>query len=178
MLIGGAAINQRFGRRILVTDDQKIYEPGVFYCKDAFEGLSTMDALSAPESKKEILEKIKRESDMEYERAATETKNEGTATHSSIKPATIIPTPPYWGPKVVSSMPLEIVFKHLAKNELYRLSWGAKNTHGEEWTALEKEFDARLEAMTRQAIAEKWLVPQGVYGYWPAQADGQRSDCL
>ena len=85
VLIGGAAINQRFGRRILVTEDQKIYEPGVFYCKDAFEGLATMDALSNPASKKTILEKIKKESDLEYERAASETRAEKPAAHSNIK---------------------------------------------------------------------------------------------
>lgn len=172
VLIGGAAINERFGRRILMTDDQKLYEPGVFYCKDAFEGLSTMDALSAPDTKLEIIEKIKRESSMEHERAANEVKKEVTAARSDIKPAALIPTAPWWGAKVVRGMPLEIVFKHLPKNELYRLSWGARNTHGEEWVALEKEFEARLDKMTREALTEKWLVPQAVYGYWPAQADG------
>lgn len=172
VLIGGAAINERFGRRILLTDDLKIYEPGVFYCKDAFEGLSTMDALSAPDSKKEILEKIKHESAMEHERAASEVKKEVTSEHSNIKPAAVIPTAPWWGAKVVRSMPLEIIFKHLPKNELFRLSWGARNTHGEEWTKLEKEFEARLDKMTREALAEKWLMPKGVYGYWPAQSEG------
>ncbi len=38
ILIGGAAINRRFGRRILFAEDGNAYEPGVFYCKDAFEG--------------------------------------------------------------------------------------------------------------------------------------------
>jgi 5-methyltetrahydrofolate--homocysteine methyltransferase len=38
VLIGGAAINRRFGRRILFTEDGEAHEPGVFYCKDAFEG--------------------------------------------------------------------------------------------------------------------------------------------
>src|SRR5260221_5230998 len=38
VLIGGAAINRRFGRRILFLEDGgKPYAPGVFYCKDAFE---------------------------------------------------------------------------------------------------------------------------------------------
>ncbi len=45
VLIGGAAINRRFGRRILFTEDGSLYEPGVFYCKDAFEGLETMGQL-------------------------------------------------------------------------------------------------------------------------------------
>ena len=37
---------------------------------------------------------------------------------------------------------LEMVFQHLNINELYRLSWGAKNTHGAEWDNLKAEFDA------------------------------------
>src|SRR5258707_6897311 len=38
VLVGGAAINRRFGRRILQTESGDFYDPGVFYCKDAFEG--------------------------------------------------------------------------------------------------------------------------------------------
>ena len=170
VLIGGAAINQRFGRRILVTEDQKIYEPGVFYCKDAFEGLSTMDALAKPQSKKDLLQKIKQESDQEYNQASLDKTPPPAINHSEIKPSSQIPTPPHWSPKVVGDMPLEMIFKHLAKKELFRLSWGAKNSHGDDWTALEKEFDQRLEKMIKEALSEKWLVPQAVYGYWPAQS--------
>ena len=42
VLVGGAAINRDFGRRILYPkgkESDEIYEPGVFYCKDAFQGL-------------------------------------------------------------------------------------------------------------------------------------------
>ena len=45
VLIGGAAINRRFGRRALFVEGERAYDPGVFYCKDAFEGLETMDVL-------------------------------------------------------------------------------------------------------------------------------------
>jgi len=69
-------------------------------------------------------------------------------------------------------MPLEIIFRHLNLNELYRLSWGAKNTHGAEWEKLKAEFDARLEQMKKAALREKWLAPQAVYGFFPCQADG------
>ena len=47
VLIGGAAINRDFGRRILYPngkESDEVYEPGVFYCKDAFAGLDTIDA--------------------------------------------------------------------------------------------------------------------------------------
>ena len=57
VIIGGAAINRSFGRRILFVDDQTPeadplpYESGVFYARDAFEGLDIIEKLtSAPES--------------------------------------------------------------------------------------------------------------------------------
>src|SRR5687768_10618264 len=48
VLIGGAAINRRFGRRAMFVDGDRPYSAGVAYCKDAFEGLETMDTLQDP----------------------------------------------------------------------------------------------------------------------------------
>jgi 5-methyltetrahydrofolate--homocysteine methyltransferase len=70
-------------------------------------------------------------------------------------------------------MPLEMVFQHLFKNELFRLSWGAKNAHGEEWVQLRDSFEARLANMQRQALQDEWFQPKAVYGYWPCHADGE-----
>jgi 5-methyltetrahydrofolate--homocysteine methyltransferase len=69
-------------------------------------------------------------------------------------------------------MPLEIILSHLNLNELYRLSWGAKNAHGAAWEKLRADFDRRLEKMSRQSLKEGWLQPQAVYGLFPCQADG------
>ncbi len=172
VLVGGAAINRRFGWRILYTEDGEPYTPGVFYCQDAFEGLETMDQLIDEPRRAKLMETI-------YERAAKEAGREAkprrTAVktgRSAIKPAEEIPTPDTWGPRVVKDMPLELVFECLYKNELFRLSWGAKNTHGAEWDKLEAEFETRLAKMKKAAIEEGWLRPQAVYGYWPVQADG------
>jgi 5-methyltetrahydrofolate--homocysteine methyltransferase len=60
----------------------------------------------------------------------------------------------------------------LDKDELFRLSWGAKNAHGAEWEKLCAEFEERLSRMESQAQREKWLCPQAVYGYWPCNSDG------
>ena len=52
VLIGGAAINRDFGLRALYPggrESEDLYEPGVFYCKDAFDGLHTMDELVEPD---------------------------------------------------------------------------------------------------------------------------------
>jgi 5-methyltetrahydrofolate--homocysteine methyltransferase len=174
VLIGGAAINRRFGRRILQTEDGDFYDPGVFYCKDAFEGLETMDQIIDTKRKPALLEKVRKEADMELGRANIKVTERTTAQHSNIKPVPLNLPPSKFGMRVVKNMPLEIVLTHLNINELYRLSWGAKNTHGAEWDRLKAEFDARLDKMKREALREKWLNPQAVYGLFPCQAEGDK----
>jgi 5-methyltetrahydrofolate--homocysteine methyltransferase len=174
VLIGGAAINRRYGWRILYTESGEPYEPGVFYCKDAFEGLGTVDALIDPKKRDALLADLKKSAARELERSQTNGKEQSQgARRSKIAPVLDIPKPPSWGARVVREMPLEAVFKLLYKNELFRLSWGAKNTRGEEWQRLEAEFEERLHRMQKQALQEAWLAPKGVYGYWPAQAQGE-----
>ena len=173
VLVGGAAINRRFGWRILYTEDQTRYDAGVFYCKDAFEGLGVMDGLTNPEKKNGLLEKLYLDAEHEVNRTDRPAAvARGGERRSQVPPASSIPVPAVWGPRVVQQMPLELIFQHLSKNELYRLSWGAKNAHGAEWDELQKDFDTRLAKMQRQALQQGWLQPQAVYGYWPAQADG------
>ena len=172
VLVGGAAINRRFGRRILFAEDGNTYDPGVFYCKDAFEGLETMDQLIDSNRKPALLEQMHKDADMEMGRASQTPEHRKTeGTRSNIVPAPI-PLPQKLGQRVVKDMPLEMVLKHLNINELYRLSWGAKNTHGIEWEKMKKEFDARLQKMTKEALKDGWLKPQAVYGYFACQADG------
>lgn len=172
VLIGGAAINRRFGRRILQTESGEHYPAGVFYCKDAFEGLATIDNLMNDQKRPALLDQIRREADMESGRVVQQTETSAKITRSEVPPAERIPRPTAWGARVVRSMPLELVFQHLPLNELFRLSWGAKNTHGEDWVKLEAEYRRRLDVMSKIAIKEGWLQPQGVYGYWPAQSSG------
>jgi 5-methyltetrahydrofolate--homocysteine methyltransferase len=172
VLIGGAAINRRFGWRILFTEDSAPYEPGVFYCKDAFEGLATMDALADAVQRPALLEHLRSEAEAELGRAVPSRAGAGGPRRSQVPLAQFIPRPSAWGARVVRQMPLELVFQHLFKNELFRLSWGAKNAHGEEWERLQADFEARLSRMQKEALREGWLKPQGVYGYWPAQAAG------
>src|SRR6185436_1353553 len=62
VLIGGAAINRDFGLRILYPHgraDDAVYEPGVFYCKDAFEGLAKMDQLVDEEARAALVAKTR-----------------------------------------------------------------------------------------------------------------------
>ncbi len=66
VLLGGAAINRDFGRRALYPkgkDSDEVYEPGVFYCKDAFQGLDTMDALVDEPAREALVAKIRDEAE-------------------------------------------------------------------------------------------------------------------
>ena len=51
VIIGGAAINRKFGYRALLLEDGTPYAGGVYYAKDAFEGLEVMEQLVVPERK-------------------------------------------------------------------------------------------------------------------------------
>ena len=61
VLIGGAAINRNFARRAALVDGEVFYEPGVYYCKDAFEGLDHMNALMDPEQASALRDRNRRE---------------------------------------------------------------------------------------------------------------------
>jgi 5-methyltetrahydrofolate--homocysteine methyltransferase len=171
VMIGGAAINRKFGRRILFLEDtQQPYAPGVFYCKDAFEGLSVMDTLISNE-RETFVEQLKADAYTEMGKPAPKRRANISGT-SNIPPAERIPTPPFWGVKTIHEMPLEIVFKYLHKPELYRLSWGATNTHGDEWVKLEAAFEERLARMQKDALRDQSLRPQAVYGFFPCNREG------
>ena len=173
VLIGGAAINPRFGKRILLTEQGRYYPPGVYYCKDAFDGLATMDTLMNADKRAELVEKTHKAADFEHGRELGNKKAPSQVNRDRrVAVLENLPSPPHWGPRAVLDMPLAMVGEHLSINELYRLSWGAKNAHGEAWERLKAEFDRRLIRMRKSAQQEGWLKPQGVYGYWPCQAEG------
>jgi 5-methyltetrahydrofolate--homocysteine methyltransferase len=131
-----------------------------------------MDQLIDSNRKPALLEQVRKEADMELGRASAKPASIPTFERSNIVPAPLTLPPSKFGMRVVKNMPLEMVFQHLNINELYRLSWGAKNTHGTEWDKLKADFDARLDKMKREALREKWLNPQAVYGLFPCQAEG------
>ncbi|MCU0512136.1 MAG: methionine synthase [Anaerolineae bacterium] len=172
VLIGGAAINRRFGRRILLLEDSgEPYEPGVFYCQDAFEGLSVMDQLVSPQ-RETFVQTIIDEALTEMGKPQRKKRASRGSGGRTLAVAPHLPPPPFWGAKSVLEMPLAVVLQHLHKPELFRLSWGAKNKQGAEWEQLEAEFEARLARMSRAALQAGSLKPQAVYGYFPVNSEG------
>jgi 5-methyltetrahydrofolate--homocysteine methyltransferase len=180
VLVGGAAINKQYGQRISFVGDEEPYEAGVFYCKDAFEGLETMDKLSDPLVRTAFVDQSKRDAAhvlYEKQRGRMVMAEQGAATkgdtaRSNVRRDAPVPNPPFWGPQVATRIRLSDVVECLDRNALYRLQWGAKNAKGEEWDALKVEFDQRVRDLIREAERDGWLEPKVVYGYYPCQSHG------
>jgi 5-methyltetrahydrofolate--homocysteine methyltransferase len=176
VLIGGAAINRRFGRRALFVEPERAYESGVFYCKDAFEGLETMDALQDDARRADTIEKLLSDarSDTFLHGNVGKDKAQGISggERSDVSHDHAIPGAPFLGTKVLEAIPLDEVFDLLDLDELFRLQWGGRGSGAEYDRMVREEFEPALTRLKREAIAGGWLHPKAVYGYFPAQSSG------
>jgi 5-methyltetrahydrofolate--homocysteine methyltransferase len=180
VLIGGAAINRDFGRRTLYPkgkESDEIYEPGVFYCKDAFQGLDTMDALIDQEARTALVDRIKAEARTLREKPVVVDDAPPTSDNSARSSARTdvpIPAPPFWGVRE-TPVDLDAVFPYLDRHVLFKLHWGGRGVKGEAWRQLvegsdeEEGFAPRLERMWRQ---QDYLRPRARLGFFPCNADG------
>ncbi|MBV9543412.1 MAG: dihydropteroate synthase, partial [Chloroflexi bacterium] len=175
VLIGGAAINRAFGRRAGVLADERLYEPGVFYCKDVFEGLATMDALcGAPADRATLVEST--HADIEADR------NTPAAPVARVMPKLAepprrdveVPKPPFWGTRTLE-VDLGTIWQHLDKNTLFRHHWGGHRAKGEDYQRLVRElFEPTLAELQEDALRDGWLSALIVSGYFPANADADQ----
>jgi 5-methyltetrahydrofolate--homocysteine methyltransferase len=176
VLIGGAAINRRFGRRALFVDGERPYGPGVFYCKDAFEGLETMDVLQDGDRRSQFVAESLEAARNDVFLRATVGKDiavgDRGGQRSDVRADNALPRAPFFGVRVVRDIPLDEVFELLDLDELYRLQWGGRGS-GEQYEAtVRNEFKPTLDRLTSEAKRDGWLVPQAVYGLFPVQSDG------
>jgi len=176
VLIGGAAINRRFGRRALFVEGERAYDSGVFYCKDAFEGLETMDVLQDAERRRPFVVKNLDDARNDVFLRTTVGKDIGAGdaggTRSDVASDNPLPSPPFWGTRVIRDVPLDEVFELLDLDELYRLQWGGRGSGEQYRTAVKNEFEPALKRLTRDAKEGGWIKPEVVYGYFPAQSQG------
>jgi 5-methyltetrahydrofolate--homocysteine methyltransferase len=176
VLIGGAAINRRFGRRALFVEPERAYESGVFYCKDAFEGLETMDALQTPERRADVIGKLLSDArnDAFLHSNVGKDVRSGIAggERSDVSHDHAVPVAPFWGTRVLQDIPLDEVFDLLDKDELFRLQWGGRGSGDAFDRMVREEFEPTLVRLEREACENGWVHPQAVYGYFPAQSLG------
>jgi 5-methyltetrahydrofolate--homocysteine methyltransferase len=175
VLVGGAAINRDFGRRILYPkgkESDEVYEPGVFYCKDAFAGLGVMDQLIDEPAREALTAKVRDEARVLREKPVVEENLpplDDASVRSSVSTDNPVPSPPFWGVREPEP-DLDEVFPYLDRHVLFTLHWGGKGLGREEKARLiADDFGPRLERMWRE---QDYLRPRARYGYFPANSEG------
>jgi 5-methyltetrahydrofolate--homocysteine methyltransferase len=174
VLIGGAAINRDFGLRVLYPggrDSEDVYSGGVFYCKDAFEGLNKMDQIVDRDAREALVVKTReaaqRLRDKGPEPEALPTDDD--TVRSAARTDTPVPEPPFWGTREIE-VDLAEVYPHLDTHVLFKLHWGGRGVKGEKWRKLVSEdFQPRLERMWRE---QDYLRPRALLGYYPCYSEG------
>ncbi|MGA2319558.1 MAG: homocysteine S-methyltransferase family protein [Solirubrobacteraceae bacterium] len=175
VLIGGAAINRAFSYRALHPggkESDEVYAPGVFYCKDAFEGLAVMDQLIDADARAGLLEKLRTGASAFREKGEQPAEALDLSDDSVRSPARTdvpVPEPPFWG---VREIPVDLgeVYRHLDTHVLFKLHWGGKGVKGEAWqTLLRDDFRPRLERMWRE---QDYLRPRALLGFFPCYSLG------
>ncbi len=197
VVLGGAALTRRY-----VEDDLKsIYNGTLFYARDAFAGLHTMDKLmsgdghpdeeqakaavaaasgngdSAEEAEDLIGEEAKR-GERKAARPRAVAKASGDTTHtvrSDVRMDVPIPQPPFFGSRVVLDIEIESVFDYVNETALFKGQWQFKQgrTSAAEYQSLVAEKVRPVyEELKERCEREGLLVPRVVYGYFPAQSSG------
>jgi len=158
------------------VEGERAYKSGVFYCKDAFEGLETMDVLQDPQQRDKFVVRNLEEarSDVFLHTAVGKDVAVGDAAgaRSDVASDNPIPSPPFWGTRVIRDIPLDEVFDLLDLDELYRLQWGARGSGDQYKSTIKNEFEPTLGRLKKDAKKNGWIKPEVVYGYFPAQSQG------
>ncbi|HEX9504940.1 MAG TPA: vitamin B12 dependent-methionine synthase activation domain-containing protein, partial [Acidimicrobiia bacterium] len=175
VMLGGAALTRTYVER----DLREVYEGRLFYGKDAFEGLHTMDQLM--EGKKSgVLDPDfgrapggrilpPRRSEMEAERVVT-----AAAVRSDVASDAEVFPPPFLGPRVAKGMPLDDIATYINETALYRNQWQFRpdKSLAENDADFKERIRPILRAQLDEARADGWLVPAAAWGYFPVNADG------
>ena len=179
VIVGGAAINRAYGRRISFVGEnghEAPYGSGVFYARDAFEGLEIMNQLMDREKRTAMVEQVRQEAVAAREAEARREAERAAPPAETERPRLLAPAPeiapPFYGPRLLDRVAIEDVAACLDLNALYRGRWGGV-AHGEEYQRLvREEFEPRLARMLHEARQRRWLRPRAVYGYFPCRSEG------
>ncbi len=198
VVLGGAALTRRY-----VEDDLKsLYKGSLYYARDAFAGLHTMDKLTGVngegtmssdlakaaaaagrevESADDVEDLVGEEAKLGIRKPLKPrgvVKTAGDTTHttrSQIRTDVLIPDPPFYGSRVVEDIDLNDVFSFVNETALFKGQWQFKQGRqpAEQYAALVKEKVRPIyERLTERSVKERLLVPRVVYGYFPAQSSG------
>ncbi len=170
VLLGGAALTRTF----VEHDLNDLFDGEVRYARDAFEGLALMDAVMAvkqgvpgaalPEPRKRRFQKV----------VVEESDQIDTRRSEDISRAVAVPTPPFWGTRVVKGVPVADVAAWLDHRATFLGQWGLKpGKEGPSYEELvETEGLPRLRMWLDRITTEQLANFSVVYGYFPVHSHG------
>src|SRR5439155_559428 len=174
VLIGGAAINRDFGLGALYPggrESNDVYEPGVFCCKEACEGLAKMDQVVDGDAREALVAKTREAAQRLRERGPEPQAlpTDDDSVRSAAPTDNPVPEPPFWGAREIE-VDLDEVYPHLDTHVLFKLHWGGRGVKGEAWQKLVTEdFQPRRE---RRWGEQDYLHPRALLGYFPCYGEG------
>ncbi len=173
ILLGGAALTRTYVER----DLREVYDGRLFYGRDAFEGLRTMERLvelnrtgeEDPDFGREISERrVPKRSRLDPDTSPVE----GQPARSAAAVDNKLFVPPFVGTRVAKGIPLDDIVEYLNLTALFRNQWQFRPEGGEN----DAEFKDRVKATLREQLAiakeRDLLVPQVAYGHLAANAEG------
>jgi 5-methyltetrahydrofolate--homocysteine methyltransferase len=167
IILGGAALTRSFVEQDLAGS----FDGTVRYAKDAFEGLSLMDSMMAMRrgdisvslpplrERKTANTRTSREPNLDTKRSDVYTSNQ-------------LPTPPFYGSRIVKGIPLASYLGALDERALFVGQWGLQGKRGEYEAMVENEGRPRLRSLLNDVQANGWLNAAVVYGYFPCYSEG------
>ncbi len=174
VLLGGAALTRSF------VDDfcRPIYKGPIFYCRDAFDGVIAMTRIEKYNENNSIGLDTRLAGDM-VERVEKVKKEIIIPPFAEIEMPNrdnVIPTPPFWGRRVLQKEDLDMnmIFDWVNQKTVIKMHWGykSKGMKKEEYKALlEKTVYPAYERIKQEFMDKKLFEPTIIYGYYPCRSD-------
>lgn len=169
VLLGGAALTRSF------IDDfcRPIYDGPIFYCKDAFDGVTAMSRIEAGNFDTDLHGKETQEKEVK------EKKETIIPPFKELKMPSRdvnVPTPPFWGRRELklTQQQIEMAFEWINHKLLFKSRWGY-SSKGMSKEAYEKQLDEVVwpayHKLKARFLDEKLFEPTILYGYWPCRSD-------
>jgi 5-methyltetrahydrofolate--homocysteine methyltransferase len=182
VILGGAALTRKY----VEEDCTAAYASGrVAYARDAFDGLDLMAKVAEKRFDDHLTEvKARRLHRPTNERrtlgqAASPTRpidyQEINLRRAELARQADVPTPPFWGAKIIDSVPLQTLVTYLNDTMLYQFQWGYKKAGRtlEDWRVwASRELKPMTVALLKQCEKDGILQPKAAYGYWKCASLG------
>jgi 5-methyltetrahydrofolate--homocysteine methyltransferase len=170
VLLGGAALTRSY----VEGDLRTVYDGRVFYGKDAFEGLRTMDQLMEAKRTGDWDPSFGREASGRKlpPRRSEQLADAVVPSQSDVARDVPVFTPPFLGSRVAKGVPLDEIAAYVNETALFRNQWQFRPESGES----DADFKTRVRATFRTQLdiarQEGLLVPAVAWGYFAVGSEG------